>query len=304
MFIVGRAVAGLGSSGLFTGSITTVANVLPLTKRPLIMGINMGIGQLGLACGPILGGAFTTNVSWRWCFYFNLPVGAFVAVCLLFNDVPEAAVKPPWREVFGTAVKSLDLIGFALIGPAAIMLLLALEYGGNQYAWNSSVVIGLIVGSAVTFAIFLAWEHRQGDGAMIPFAMLRSRVVRAASMTQFFSLAATLVADFYLAIFFQAILNDSPLMSGVHMLPSTLGMVLFTVLSGTMTQATGYYLPWVIAGSCLSAVGYGLMSMLSPSTSTGCWIGYQILYGVGSGLRTSGVSFFPLRMSFSVALQI
>ncbi|KAJ8096544.1 efflux pump [Lipomyces tetrasporus] len=288
MFIVGRAIAGLGSSGLFTGSITTVANVLPLQRRPLIMGINMGIGQLGLACGPIIGGAFTSNVSWRWCFYINLPLGAVVATCLFFNDVPEAAVKPHWRNVLGTAIKSLDLSGFALISPAAIMFLLALEYGGNQYAWDSSVVIGLLVGAAVTFVLFLAWEYRQGDGAMIPFAMLRSRVIRAAAMTQFFSLGSTLVADFYLAIFFQAIHNDSPLMSGVHMLPTTLGLVLFTVVTGAMTQVTGYYLPWVLAGSCLSTTGYGLMSTLSPTTSTARWIGYQVVYGVGSGTGTSG----------------
>ncbi|KAJ5577923.1 uncharacterized protein N7459_006887 [Penicillium hispanicum] len=288
MFIVGRAIAGLGSSGLFNGTLTTVANVLPLQRRPLIMGINMGIGQLGLACGPIIGGAFTTNVSWRWCFYINLPLGAVTAVCLLFNDVPEAAVKPYWRDVLGTAIKSLDLVGFALVTPAAIMFLLALEYGGNQYAWDSSVVIGLLVGAAATFAVFLVWEYRQGDDAMIPFAMLRSRVIRAAAATQFFSLGSTLVADFYLAIFFQAIQNDTPLMSGVHMLPTTLGMVLFTVIAGALTQVTGYYLPWVLAGSCLSATGYGLLSTLSPTTSTARWIGYQIIYGAGSGTGGSG----------------
>ncbi|KAK9320884.1 efflux pump [Lipomyces orientalis] len=293
--IVGRAIAGLGSSGLFTGSITTVANVLPLQRRPLIIGINMGIGQLGLACGPIIGGAFTSNVSWRWCIYINLPLGAVVGACLLVNDVPEAAVKPHWRDVLGTAIKSLDLIGFALISPAAIMFLLAFEYGGNQYAWDSAVVIGLLVGAAVTFALFLAWEYRQGDSAMIPFAMLRSRVIRAAAMTQFFSLGSTLVADFYLAIFFQAIHNDSPLMSGVHMLPTTLGLVLFTMFTRAMTQVTGYYLPWVLAGSCLSTIRYGLMSTLSPTTSTVRWIGYQVVYGVGSGLGTSGVSCFAFQ---------
>ncbi|KAL9619498.1 MAG: hypothetical protein Q9160_005861 [Pyrenula sp. 1 TL-2023] len=284
----GRAIAGLGSSGLFTGTITTVSNVIPLQKQPLILGINMGFGQLGLACGPIVGGAFTSNVSWRWCFYINLPLGALVAGCLLFYDVPEAAIKPPWRSVIGTAIKSLDLIGFALISPASIMFLLALEYGGNQYAWDSSVVIGLLVGSAATLTVFLAWEYRQGDGAMIPFAMLRSRVVRAAATTQFLRLGSVLIADFYLAIFFQVINDDSPLMSGVHMLPATLGMVFFTLFSGALTQVTGYYLPWVLAGSVLATIGYGLMSTFDVGTSTARWIGYQLIYGVGSGTGQSG----------------
>lgn len=127
--------------------------------------------------------------------------------------------------------------------------------------------------------------------------MLRSRVICAAAMTQFFSLGSTLVADFYLAIFFQAIQNDSALMSGVHMLPTTLGMVLFTVVTGAMTQVTGYYLPWVLAGSRVSTIGYGILSMLSPTTSTARWIGYQIVYGVGSGTGTSGVSCFELPFS-------
>ena len=127
-----------------------------------------------------------------------------------------------------------------LISPAAIMFLLGLQYGGNEYAWNSSVVIGLLVGAAVTFALFLVWEHHQGDGAMVPFAMLTHRIIWSAAGNMFFLLGSILVADFYLAIYFQAIQNDSPIMSGVHMLPTTIGMVLFTMISGTMSMYSAF----------------------------------------------------------------
>jgi hypothetical protein len=140
------------------------------------------------------------------------------------------------RQVLGTAIKSLDLGGFMLISPAAVMFLLGLQYGGNQYAWNSSVVVGLLVGAAVTFVLFLAWEYRQGDDAMVPFAMLRHRVIWSAAGNMFFNLGSILVADFYLAIYFQAVHDDSPLMSGVHMLPTTLGIVLFTMTSGVTSM--------------------------------------------------------------------
>ena len=124
-----------------------------------------------------------------------------------------------------------------LVCPAAVMFLLGLQYGGNQYTWNSSVVIGLLAGAAVTFILFLIWEYRQGDDAMVPFAMLTNRIIWSAAGNMFFVLSSILVADFYLAIYFQAVHDDSPFMSGVHILPTTIGMVLFTMFSGVMSES-------------------------------------------------------------------
>ena len=291
MFIVGRAVAGIGSAGLFTGMMTIVANVLPLHKRPAILGAIMGLGQLGIAGGPLIGGAFTSNIhaTWRWCFYLNLCLFPVITGLILLNTIPEAEVKPHWRSVLATATKSLDLVGFVLISGGVLMFLLGLQYGGNQFAWDSSVVIGLIVGGVVTFLLFLAWEYSQGDAAMVPWAMLRSGIIRAAAITNFFNYGVMLVADYYLAIYFQSVLDNTPLESGVHMLPTTLSMLLSIVLAGGLTQATGYYLPMPIIGSCIAAIGYGLLSTLSPTTSTARWIGYQILYGLGSVFGNSAV---------------
>ncbi|KAJ6784823.1 hypothetical protein PWT90_10126 [Aphanocladium album] len=287
MFIVGRVIAGIGSAGIANGSVTTISNILPVKKQALFMGLNMGIGQLGLATGPIIGGVFTTKASWRWCFYVNLPLGVIVGAFILFNQIPEPKAKGPPLKILGSAIGSLDLPGFMLICPAVIMFLLGLQFGGNQYPWNSSVVIGLLVGAAVTFVLFLVWEQRQGDAAMVPFAMLKHKVIWSTAMTMFFSLSSILVADFYIAIYFQAIHDDSALMSGVHMLPVTLGLVLFTMISGTLISIMGYYLPFLLIGGAVSAVGYGLLSTLSISTSTGQWIGYQILYGVAGGCMTA-----------------
>jgi hypothetical protein len=138
--------------------------------------------------------------------------------------------------VLGTAVQSLDLPGFAIVVPAAIMFFLALEWGGNIYAWNSSPVIGLFVGAAVTFSLFLVWEYRQGDNAMVPFSMLRMRIIWSASVTMFFFLGVLFCYNFYLPIYFQAVQNDSALMSGVHILPTILGQVLFALVSGVSSK--------------------------------------------------------------------
>ncbi|OJJ43509.1 hypothetical protein ASPZODRAFT_74146 [Penicilliopsis zonata CBS 506.65] len=287
MFIAGRVIAGMGSAGVANGAVTTISAILPVQKQALFMGLNMGMGQLGLATGPIIGGAFTTNVSWRWCFYINLPLGAAVGAFLLFNTIPEPKPKDPPLQILRSVIKELDLIGFLLVCPAVVMFLLGLQFGGNEYAWDSPVVIGLIIGGAATFAVFLVWEWRQGDDAMVPLAMLKHRVIWSAAATMFFSLSSVLVADFYIAIYFQSIGDDTPLMSGVHMLPITLGIVLFTMVSGTLISVLGYYLPFLLAGGAISSIGYGLLSKLSPTTPTATWIGYQVLYGVGSGCTTA-----------------
>nr|XP_036580115.1 major facilitator superfamily transporter [Colletotrichum truncatum]KAF6787947.1 major facilitator superfamily transporter [Colletotrichum truncatum] len=281
MFIIGRAIAGVGSSGLSTGTLTIISCIMPPKEQAKFLGVSMGLGQLGIALGPVLGGLFTEYVSWRW---FGVPI----AVLLILSRIPDLEPKPPARQVLGTAIKSLDLPGFLLISPAAVMFLLGLQYGGNEYAWNSSVVIGLLVGGGMTFVAFLFWEHRQGDGAMVPFAMLKHRIIWSAAGCAFFLLGTVLVADFYLAIYFQAVHGDSPFMSGVHLLPTTLSLVLFTMISGVMIEKLGYYLPWVTGGSSIAAIGYGLLSTLSPTTSTAKWIGYQLFYGVGSGSMSSG----------------
>ncbi|KAK1087425.1 hypothetical protein LTR48_002593 [Friedmanniomyces endolithicus] len=276
MFIVGRTIAGIGCSGISTGALTIISAVLPGKAQAQVLGIAQGLGQIGLAVGPIIGGALTDYASWRWCFYINLPAGAVVGILLLRFHIPEPEPKKPAREVLGTAVKSLDLPGFALISPAVIMLLLGLQFGGNEHPWSSSVVIGLLCGAAVTF----------GDEAMVPFALLTNKIIWSAAGNMAFVLASILVADFYLSIYFQAVHNDSPLMSGVHLLPTCLGIVLFTIISGVMIGKLGYYLPWTVSGSAISAIGYGLLSLLSPTTPAAMWIGFQVLYGVGSGCTT------------------
>jgi hypothetical protein len=159
-----------------------------------------------------------------------------VGVILLMFKIPEPAPKPPPRQILNTAFRSLDIPGFLLLAPAAVMFLIGLQWGGNQYEWSSSVVIGLIIGGLATFVVFLVWEHRAGDDAMLPFAMLKHRIIWSAAGNMFFLLPTILVADFYLAIYFQAVLDDSPLMSGVHMLPTTLSMVLFTMISGVSSK--------------------------------------------------------------------
>jgi hypothetical protein len=198
--------------------------------------------------------------------------------------VPEQVPKKPWREVIPDLPRLFDLSGFVLIAGAAIQLLLALQYGGNQFAWNSSVVIGLFVGSGITFIAWFVWNYRLGEEALIPFSMMRKTVVWSGAFSSAFLFATVFCAAFFLPIYFQAVLGTTPFISGVNLLPSILPTMVFAVGSGIAVTKLGYYLPWAVACGFITTIGMGLLSMLSPTTSTATWAGFQVLVGAGRGM--------------------
>ncbi|KAH7323910.1 putative MFS transporter [Rhexocercosporidium sp. MPI-PUGE-AT-0058] len=300
MLIVGRAVAGIGSSGLINGGLTIVSACLPVHKQPAATGILISFTQLGIALGPLLGGAFTEDVSWRWCFYINLPIGAIVAGFIVLIDIPESTRKLPVRQVLNTAFSSLDLIGLAIFTPSAIMFFLALSWGGNDYAWGSATIIGLFCGSFVTIIIFLLWERRKGDSAMVPFSMLRTRIIWSVSSTMFFFAGVLFCANYYLPIYLQTVKGKSPIQSGVNMLPIVLFQVMMAIVSGVSVQKFGFYLPFVLAGTSITAIGYGLYSTLDPTSSMGHWVGFEIVFGVGAGCA-GAMAFIALQTSIPAA---
>ncbi|KAI0173703.1 efflux pump [Hypoxylon sp. FL1284] len=284
MLIVGRAIAGFGAAGIINGAITIISSCAPLEKRPSLIGLTMGLNQLGLVAGPLIGGAFTSYTTWRWCFYINLPLGAFTALILLLLRIPEQTRKQNTLEALRRLHHYLDLIGFALFAPAVLQLLLALQYGGNQYPWKSSRVIGLFCGSAASFVVWLFWNRHKGDDALLPPSMLKRRVVWSSGLYQAFMISAVYGATFFLPIYFQAINNATAVLSGVYLLPTILPQLLFAGLSGVLLQKFGYVIPLAIVGTILLAVGSGLYSLLQPWSPTGYWVGFQVIAGIGSGL--------------------
>lgn len=237
MLIVGRAVAGIGTSGIQNGAFTIIAECVPMAKRPALIGMVMGISQLGLVVGPLLGGALTQYTTWRWCFYINLPIGALVFAALFFVHVPTQVPKAKASTVWSSLHKKLDLIGFTIFAPAAIMLLLAVQYGGNQFAWNSSTVIGLFCGAGITVIVFLAWDYYKGDEAMIPLSMLRKKIVWSGCLVYGFLMSQMFTTSYYLPIYFQGVKGVSPTLSGVYLLPMILAQLFLAIGSGTIGKS-------------------------------------------------------------------
>jgi len=283
MLITGRAIAGLGSSGVFTGAILIMLNTVPLHKRPLLQGLFGACFGVASVTGPLLGGAFTeSGLTWRWCFYINIPLGGVTIVVVMFLlDLKEH--KPPrknWRDT----IRQMDPVGTILFLPGITCLLLALEWGAADYAWSSPRLVGLLTTFAVLITAFAVWQYfTRNTTATIPARILLQRSIACGCASQFCVGATMLTISVYVPLWFQAIKGVSAFQSGANSLPLVLATVFASILSGGVIQKVGYYTPFMIFGSCCMAIGTGLITTLTIDTEKARWIGYLIIVGIGVG---------------------
>jgi hypothetical protein len=178
----------------------------------------------------------------------------------------------------------MDFIGVAMIMGAIVAFTLAFQYGGQERSWNNSAVIGLLVAFPLILIAFGIWEYWQGERALLVPRLLAHKQVGISCLYTFLFGGSYFLIIYYLPIYFQSVDDVSPLMSGVYNLPLILSVTISMILSGIFISKTGLAVPTEIAGSAFALVGYGLLYTLNINTSTGKWIGYQILSGVGAGL--------------------
>jgi MFS family permease len=182
--IIGRAVAGLGSAGIFSGALIIVAYSVPLQKRPMYTGFIGGMYGIASVAGPLLGGLFTDKATWRWCFYINLPIGAITMVVIaIFFKAPDR--KEVASVGFKERVKEFDLYGTAVFIPAIISLLLALQWGGTKYDWSSWRIILLFVFFGVLIFAFVFIQFWKQDTATIPPQIMKKRSMWSAAWFSF-----------------------------------------------------------------------------------------------------------------------
>ncbi|KAL1302086.1 hypothetical protein AAFC00_002524 [Neodothiora populina] len=280
--ILGRAVAGLGSAGIFSGAILIVANTVPLSKRPIYTGLIGGMYGLASVAGPLMGGAFTDHVSWRWCFYINLPFGLVTGIFIVFFFHPTQrarAMSAGWKA----KLEQFDIYGTLIFLPMIVCLLLALQWGGSKYPWSSGRIIALFVVFGVLCIIFVGVQIWKGENATVPPRVLKQRSVAASAWFGACLGAAFFVFVYYLPIWFQAIKGVSATKSGIMSLPLILGLVIVSLIGGGLITAFGYYTPFIITSSILMCIGAGLLTTLQTNTGHAKWIGYQALFGFGVG---------------------
>jgi EmrB/QacA subfamily drug resistance transporter len=282
ILIIGRAVAGFGSSGIFTGAILIILEIVPLHRRPMLQGLFGACFGVASVAGPLLGGAFTgSKATWRWCFYINLPLGAItIAVVLFFLELKDEKERPGnWMET----LKKMDPIGTLLFLPAITCLLLALEWGASE-SWHEPKIIALLTVFAVLFVAFIGWQAvTRNTTATVPARIAFQRSVAFGGLSQFAVGATMLTVSLYIPLWFQAIKNVSAMQSGVRTIPLVLSVVVGSIMSGALVQKIGYYTPFMIIGSVLMATGAGLLTTWGVSVSSAQWISYQVILGLGVG---------------------
>ncbi|PYI01624.1 MFS transporter [Aspergillus sclerotiicarbonarius CBS 121057] len=281
-FIAGRAIAGIGASGVASGGFVIVLTVSPEKSKPLLLGICSSCFALGLILAPVIGGAFTEEATWRWCFWVNLPPGALTLLSMLCFFKPPSIQRD--RSVV-QRIMDLDLIGCAIFIPGIFMLLLAMMWGGTKENWDSATTIGLFVGSGVMLILFACWEAYKGEGAMISGNVVARRTVTFSVLFSFCHFGSVSILNYYLPEWFQAVQGATPLQSGTRVLAAVLSQIVRTLSAGIPARRIHYYNPWLHVGPLFMCTAAALYTKFSTfHTPSSHWIGFQVIQGLGVGM--------------------
>ncbi|MFJ3758103.1 MFS transporter [Streptomyces sp. NPDC090080] len=268
-----RAVQGVGAGGLMIGVQAIIADIVPPRQRGRFMGLIGAAFGLASVAGPLLGGYFTDHLSWRWCFYVNVPFGLVtLAVVTAVLKLP----KPSVRARF-------DVLGALLLGAASTCLVLLTSWGGTEYAWGSRVILGLGAGAVAAAALFLFAERRAAE-PLIPLRLFRDSVFNVTGLVGLVIGVALFGAASYLPTFLQMVDGASATESGLLMLPMMGGIVGASIIAGQLISHTGHYRIYPVLGGALSALGMWLLSRLEVDTPRWQYSVWMAVLGAGIGM--------------------
>ncbi|KAL2260258.1 hypothetical protein VTK26DRAFT_5768 [Humicola hyalothermophila] len=286
VLIFGRAVQGVGTSGILSGGLIIMSQVVHLRLRPVLSGVIGAMEGVAMISAPIIGGVLTDRLHWRWCFWINLPIGGFVLltvlVCLRMPKKPksEKIASMTWLQT----LRYLDLLGAFALVPPIVCTLLALHYAGNGYSWGDMSVVLLFVLAVVLFALFAYTQYVNADVAMIPFRVAKRRAVLSGFWYILCTSSALVVITYFLPLWYQTVKDTSAQQSGVGLIPMLVAVIVGVVVSGALVSIIGYYTPFALLGSVLMPVGLGLLTTIKPDTSRAILLIFPGIFGLGVGV--------------------
>ncbi|OAA77672.1 MFS transporter [Akanthomyces lecanii RCEF 1005] len=283
MLIAGRAIQGTAGGGMLQMVNIIISDIFSVRRRSLFLGLLEIVWTIAGAVGPILGGALTQSLSWRWIFWINLPLTGFAfLVLVLFLDVHNPRTSPM------VGVKAIDWGGTVCVLGIALMLLIGLNFGGVTFAWNSAQVICLLVFGVITLPLFIYCEARFAKMPLMPLDIFKKAHNSAIFIITFCHSAVVTGSGWFLPLYFQATRLASPLHSGVLLLPIVISSSLMSGAVGFVIHKTGRYIEIIRLGNILVLLGIGLFIDFDSSSSLAKIIAYQIILGFGMGML-----FFP-----------
>ncbi|MDP9308046.1 MAG: MFS transporter, partial [Actinomycetota bacterium] len=264
---------GLGAGGLIVITIAVVGDIFPPRERGRYQGYFGGVFGVSTVAGPLLGGFFVDNLSWRWIFYVNLPIG------LIALAVIATVFQPRTDHVRHT----IDYVGAALLAGGLSAIVLYTSLGGTTYSWTSPWMIALIVGGVVLLVAFVFAEGRAAE-PILPLELFHNRVFSVTSAVGFIVGLALFGAITYLPLYLQDVRGHSPTTSGLLILPLMVGLLITSIGSGQLITRFGRYKPFPVAGTAIMTVGLVLLSRLHVDTPTAVTGAYMLVLGLGLGL--------------------